>query len=347
MDELSTLRKIQDNVAPPTKQAVDRGRAALFAKIQNTQPARRPNRPLSRRRVGLVAAGAGVLTLTLIVTGILIPHSGPGSSAEAATALNSAAEATIGSVDPIVGPGQYLRIDTTSKGMASAASMVTGENLEWMQGTHDVLYIPSDQNQTWVWDRHLLPPYEFQNDAAKKFALDQYAVEKGNPLTDSVVRGGAGMFYGSTTPYSNNFFGTEPTTKTLTDLPTDPTALREYLRKTWYPGASGTEDENAWVRITDLLRTGTVPAPLRAVLYKVAAMIPGISVIDDDTTLDGRTGTAIGRVVNGARSDIIIDPRNGQFIGERSVALKPLRGWPAGTSGWWSVVTTSVVDTAP
>jgi RNA polymerase sigma-70 factor (ECF subfamily) len=48
--------------------------------------------------------------------------------------------------------------------------------------------------------------------------------------------------------------------------------------------------------IGDLLRTGLVPADLRASLYKAAALIPGVTITDTQATLDGRTGIATGRV---------------------------------------------------
>ena len=60
---------------------------------------------------------------------------------------------------------------------------------------------------------------------------------------------------------------------------------------------------------------------LRAALYKAAALIPGVSVTDDQAALDGQSRVAIGRVEGAlnVRQDITIDPTTGQLIGEREV----------------------------
>ncbi|BDZ49711.1 hypothetical protein GCM10025867_19520 [Frondihabitans sucicola] len=346
MDELSTLRNTRADVAPPTREALERGRAALFERIENGTPSRQPDQRIRRRRLGVVVAGAGALAVALVMTGVVVPQLGAGSSAQAAALLTTAAQATITAKDPVVGPGQYLQIDTTMRGLSTGIE-TSGEAVTWMEGTHNVLYIPSDRNSTWIWDRHLIAPFAFQNAAAKTMALEDFAAQRGNADTDSIVRGAGGKFYGTAAPAANDFFGTDTVTKSLDQLPTDPAALREYLRKTWNTGASGSEEQDAWVRITQLLEDGTATAKLRSALYQVAAMIPGISITNNSTTLDGRTGTAIGRTVDGVRSDIIIDPSDGDFIGGRTVTLTPLYGWPAGTSTESSSVTTSVVDTAP
>jgi RNA polymerase sigma-70 factor (ECF subfamily) len=104
------------------------------------------------------------------------------------------------------------------------------------------------------------------------------------------------------------------------------------------------------VSIADTLRTGVVPAELRAALYKAVAGIPGVTITDNAVTLDGHTGIAFGREEkNGIRQEIIIDPHTGMLVGEREVLLRDglLPGVPAGESMGWTTVTTSVVDSAP
>ena len=102
------------------------------------------------------------------------------------------------------------------------------------------------------------------------------------------------------------------------------------------------------VFIADLLRTGLVPADLRAALYKAAAMIPGVTIMEGQANLDGRTGVAIGRTEGTLmRQEIIIDPKTGQVIGERQVLTKDYGVMPTGTPLAWTAVETSVSDTAP
>lgn len=77
-----------------------------------------------------------------------------------------------------------------------------------------------------------------------------------------------------------------------------------------------------------LLRTGVVPADLRAALYKAAALIVGVTMADKQATVDGRTGIAVGIPTSDgvARRDIIIDPTSGLVIGEQDVLLKDYPG---------------------
>lgn len=78
-------------------------------------------------------------------------------------------------------------------------------------------------------------------------------------------------------------------------------------------------------------------------------MIPGVTITDQQATLNGTTGVAIGRLepANNVQYDIIIDPKTGQYIGEREVTLIAYASFPAGTTTSWTAVTTSVVDAAP
>lgn len=77
-------------------------------------------------------------------------------------------------------------------------------------------------------------------------------------------------------------------------------------------------------------------------------MIPG-SLVDDQATLDGHRGVAIGRDEEawGSRIEIIVDPTTGTFLGEREILLRDQDGIPAGTAASWTAVTTSIVDQAP
>ena len=113
--------------------------------------------------------------------------------------------------------------------------------------------------------------------------------------------------------------------------------------------AGQSRDGQALEWITSTLRRGTVPAEFRAALYKTAAEIPGVTITEEQATLNGKTGVAIGRLetASNTRRDLIIDPATGQFIGEREVILDESAGVPAGTVTASSAVTTTVVDAAP
>lgn len=78
--------------------------------------------------------------------------------------------------------------------------------------------------------------------------------------------------------------------------------------------------------------------------------VPGVTITDEQATLDGRKGIAIDRLEEGlskTRQEIIIEPTTGLLIGEREVLTQPLGTIPAGTAITWTGIKTSVSDMAP
>ena len=161
------------------------------------------------------------------------------------------------------------------------------------------------------------------------------------------MRAAGGRFYDDTPPLALN---ARPLQDVIATAPRDPEELLEVVYD--YQRAKGKGDtpyEEAFITIADTLKTGVIPADLRAALYQAAALIPGLTVVEGEATLDGRTGISLGMESsrNEVRQEIIIDPATGQLIGEREVLLEDSGGIPAGTATAWTAVTTSVVDSAP
>lgn len=157
-----------------------------------------------------------------------------------------------------------------------------------------------------------------------------------------MLRGNNGGFYGP--PEQSSF----PSREILAAFSRDPSALlSEISRQT--DGKGQSKDGESLVFIADLLRTGMVPADLRAALYKAAALIPGVTVTDEQATLDGKKGIAIGRVetASNRRQDIIIDTETGLLIGEREVLTEPRGSIPAGTATTWTAIETTISESAP
>jgi len=332
MDELTLLRKVRNDVADPTTEALTAGRAALFNTINGVEPVRR-----TRRRgvkiAGLSALGAGVLTVALVATNMagLADWRG-GADPAAADALHSAALAAIETSDPVVGPGQYLQVSTTMMGATALQTDVARAN--YLYVAKDELFIPSDRDEDWVWNRH--PSEIYKTFGPTSAALAEEFNE--DDLGDELLRAPAGRFYGER---AAGGYGD------LEDLPRDPADLLRHIYLET-AGKSNSPEDAAIVFIADRLRTGVVPADIRATLYNAAAMIPGVTITENQATLDGRTGVAIGRdQPNVDRQELIIDPETGMFIGERRVTLTGYEEIPAGTVIGWSAVTTTVVDSAP
>lgn len=300
--------------------------------------------PRARRRLLLASAAAALLVGGIVVADVVRSGS-PGATAEAAEVLNAAADATIRTSDPVVGPGQYLKIDTTELTWGGK-QMPDGSDLSWQETVSDQLYIPADRNGEWVWDRGERIPLESSSDAAKAAAAEiaQLPPKGGLPNpTVGIQRGPGGAFYGQAPMV---IIGTS--LDEAGSLPRDPRELLDLIYERT-EGAGKTPETEAFATIADGLRTGAVPADLRATMYRAAALIPGVTVSDKQATVDGRTGIAIGIPHPGgtSRAEIIIDPDSGLVIGEQDVLLQDFPNAPAGTVQAWTSVRTSVVDSAP
>ena len=253
-----------------------------------------------RRRRKWVTSVAAAAVLAGIVAGDLVGLARPwrgSATAEAAEVLNTAAETAITSIDPVVNPGQYLRIRSTNV-WSTEDWPEDGSKYQWLDTEKMDMYIPADRTSEWVWLRSGRVPTTFFDDKARN-----YVQEQGIQAHPETLRAPKGEFYGQP--------GGTLTTDMLT-FPRDPYRLLNhiYIRTL---GAGQSVDGEALVFIADLLRTGLVPADLRAALYKAAAMIPGVTIMEGQANLDGlKPGVAIGRTEGTlTRQEIIIDPEDG------------------------------------
>lgn len=324
---LAAMHTASDAVAG-TVGVADLGSAAHPSPANPALSARRAR----RTRVWLSSAAAAAVVAAL-VGGDVVGLAGwrGGATAQAAEVLNNAAQTTINTSDPVVGAGQYLKIRSTNV-WSTAYAQADGTSHEWLDTEKSEMYVPADRNDEWVWQRSGRTPTTFFSAESEKFVREQNI--RPNP---ELLRAPNGAFYGGP--------GFAPD---MTGFPRDPYRLLNSIYKQTL-GKGQSVDGEALVFIADLLRSGVVPADLRAALYKAAAMIPGVSITEGQANLDGRPGVAIGRTEEAGmmRQEIIIDPKTGQLIGERSVLTQPRGSMPAGTAVTWTAIETSVSDTAP
>lgn len=372
MDELTLLRNTRDDSRQPGPEALARGRATLTARIDGETPvalfsqvgentAFRPT-PARRRRTvawaGFSVLGATSVAVALVATNVLgVAGWNGGADPAAASALHSAALATMEVSDPIVGPGQYLFVRTdgafsavgtleedAEKIRANDGNTLPEDDVSMIDGYHDELYVPADRDDAWVWIQCGRRPLQTFGPRSEAFANEQAA--NFYPYDSSVIR----RFPGGIGPDGRSFVGHQTLTDTSMDdaLPRDPAELLSKIYEL-NGNAGQSRDGEALVWIAGALRGGTAPADFRAALYKAAALIPGVAIMDEQATLNGTTGIAIGRLepADNVQYDIIIDPETGQFIGERAITVDGYASFPAGTTTSWTAVTTSVVDAAP
>lgn len=340
MNELQLLKETRKTDQPVPAETLDRGLAQLMSAIEKEAPhAATPRRRLFSRRSLFAVAATAALVIGPLAVDIATPESPTGASAEAAELLGDAAVTTINTADPLVGEGQYLKTDIKAV-YGHSLALPDGEQASWLATQDSQLYIPADRSEEWVWHREEEVPITFFSEAAREAAEAMTA--SGSPF-EQVVRAAGGAFYGS-----DQLFLGQPLHEAIREAPRDPQDLLSLIY-TKTEGLGSSPEHQALTAIADFLRTGAVPADLRSALYRAAALIDGVEVVEEGATIDGRSGTAIGIQTpdGGGRQDIIIDVETGMMIGERSTVLKPTPQYPAGTVTSWTAIETNVVDTAP
>ncbi|SER79136.1 hypothetical protein SAMN04487983_102264 [Streptomyces sp. yr375] len=109
----------------------------------------------------------------------------------------------------------------------------------------------------------------------------------------------------------------------LAGLTTDPDQLLKLIYKETR-GQGNTPDQQAFETIGGMLVESYPPAELYAALFKAAAKIPGVVVVNDAKDAIGRSGVAVARLdeTSGAREEWIFDRKTHAFLGERTVQVK-------------------------
>ncbi|WP_278253609.1 CU044_5270 family protein [Arthrobacter cavernae] len=339
---------MRNETGTPAPATLARGRRELLSRIGGETAMLPDGGTLRRRKVTrrllLASAAAAVLVGALVAADVVIPGAKPGATAEAAEVLSKAAAAAIKTSDPVVGPGQYLKVETKAV-YGATVSRANGTMVSWLETQDGQLYVPADTSGEWVWNRERRVPTTFFGEESKAEAQRHVSSLNGGagPQLEGIIRGPGGAFYGS----AQQILGM-PLLEAVKTLPREPRRLLDLIyEKTKGQGPS--PESQALMTIADSLRIGVVPADLRAAMYKAAALIPGVVVADEQATLDGRKGVALGVywAEGKLRQDIIVDPVTGFMIGERTMHLVAMGGIPANTASGWTSVKTSVVDSAP
>jgi hypothetical protein len=116
----------------------------------------------------------------------------------------------------------------------------------------------------------------------------------------------------------------DATYRLLQSLPTDPRALLDQIYSFDQQNGEGQalgSDGEAFVKIGDLIRETIVPPSTAAALYRAAALIPGVTLIDRVANVEGRPGIAIAWTNSQERYEWIFDPATLQYLGERDFDL--------------------------
>lgn len=272
----------------------DERRELLDAALAPTRPTGRRSRVrvLLAACAALVVGGLGYQSVTASI-----------GTAQAAEVLTQAA---IHASDPPAKPGQYWEITRTGTNLYGD----TADRL-FLVRTRAIDYVAVDGRR----------PSWFVRGGAS--TIRQLSGPSG-PATWA----GRDAWTTNLSPEQKPAWWSEPSPSWFASLPRDTAALRARLYADTAGHGSNPDDE-AFVYVADVLRSGVVPADLRAALYRVLATVPGTTVTERHVTSDdGRSGVAIGRNdIFGSHNELVIDPDTGQVIGERSfLRLTPLVG---------------------
>ena len=337
-DELDAALAALESEVDTKDEALARSRADLMAAAG--APASIPAHRARRHWAWWSAAAATVLA---IVGGLVFLQTGnqPVASA-AARELNSAAD-KIGGADEPVGAGQYRYVATHAWYLQTGVPSGDKE-FSYFEEHLIETWVPADWRQEWL-QRETVTGKRQWVDGSEAEA--RTAGLRPPPRRTSENRARCGGF-------SAAIEGIDPCTPGSWDqvtvgfmdsLPRDPQQLYDTLRD--FEAREHGDGDRGYRMLShaaELLHTGLARADLRAVLYRMLGMVPGLRITENVANLDGRKGIAFGMARGDQRLDVIIDPATGQYIGEREVALKGSDAVPAGTVQEYTSVVVAVVD---
>ncbi|NUP62401.1 MAG: CU044_5270 family protein, partial [Nonomuraea sp.] len=119
----------------------------------------------------------------------------------------------------------------------------------------------------------------------------------------------------------------------LSTLPADASAMRDRLYQELDPAVAKEKgvdpDVAAFREAGDLVRENYLPRPQRDALFAAITSIPGVEQTEGVADSAGREGVALGRVMeSGVREELIFDPADHTFMGERQTATGTKAGAP-------------------
>lgn len=277
---------------------------------------RKPRRPRLWARWVTVAAAALLALALVLVPGLGLVQGG--ATAEAADVLD---KAIIRAVDPPTRPDQYWKITTNSvtSDIIGDGGWGDSDTTSMLRKAQRITWVAVDGSRpSWFVDR--TGPYVRQV-SGPATALPKVGWKTSETWTTNLSERKSGVI-------------------DILGLPTKASDLRAELYRIGH-GLGASDDEEVVTMIGDILRSGYAPAALRKALFEVMKTVPGVSVVNQNVTLDGRKGVALGRAEaarDQVRQELIFDRTTGEFIGERTV-------YPSLNASLDSAVSRELVDT--
>jgi hypothetical protein len=244
--------------------------------------------------------------------------------------------------DRPLGPDQYRYTATRGWWMGSfgtSTGLLLHLTEQWIRQ-----WVPARPDRDWMLDREVTGRVRWLTGTAEE--ADDEGFDPASGVPTGRFRATHGDFYAGLDdlpagPRTGTWH--TPTTTFLSGLPRDPRALLARLRA---DGPEGRTASQPFARATGALRSGLVPADLRAALYAALTALPAVTLDEDTTDCAGNPRLALVHDDGPTRTELIIDPVDGTFAGERDTLRAASRlGLAAGTVVLCTSVTTCVVDT--
>jgi hypothetical protein len=251
-------------------------------------------------------------------------------------------EPAVRTADSPLGPDQYRYVATRGWWLGSfvtSTGMLLHLTEQWVRQ-----WIPARPERDWLLDREVTGRVRWLTGSAPE------AEAEGFDLAGAVPTGryqaSHGDFYAAldeVAPRRRPGTWHAPTAEFLARLPRDPQAL---LARLGADGPEGRAASQPFARAVGALRSGLVPADLRAALYTALVALPAVSVDENATDRDGNPRMVLVHDDGPTRTELFVDPADGGFAGERDTLRTPSRlGLAAGTVVLCTTVVGSVVDT--
>jgi len=303
-DDLARLAPADRDLPAARKQIL---KEHLMTELRQASTGRAEPKPKLRRRGAVLVAGA-VLTAAAVAVAAVVgtrtsppaPTTAPPAHAvTAAQLLAKIANAAASQPSPVVRDSDFMYIRSEVAYMNYTVGS-TGQ----LTGTMDKLH----ERQIWL--------------PVANLCVTGLLIERGErtpispfPVTSDGKVDRKGTPQPDFTCPSQGHLG-DATYRLMQSMPTRPGALLAYLEagQKWTNDAPPTE-------IGDLIRENIVPPVLAAALYRLAATLPGATVVPHATNAAGRAGIGIMWTSTSAKqvykNEWIFDRTTLQFIGER------------------------------
>lgn len=254
--------------------------------------------------------------------------------------LLSVSDVPVVASDDAIGPDQYRFVTTHAwrLGTFAADGMVHAHLVEHLV----TQWVPARQDRDWLLDHRVTGAVRWLSGSA------QAALDAGFDPCDGVpvgrYRAPHGDFHAELegrVPARRRQGWHTPSPSFLAGLPREPRALLERLCTDNPPSRYA----GPFLGAAAALRTCLVPAELRTALYRALCLLPAVAAVEDVADLNGRFCLALVHDDGPTRTELLVDPADGQYAGERDTLRRDSPcGLPAGIVINTTAVRTGVVD---